>query len=156
MTVRTTTVGTDTFTMLFGILNDETVLVNGDVVSKIRTFRPVSVHTFMRDEHGASVPYSVTLAGPFGYVIRRNGDIVAEDVRVTPRVIFGFLLAFALSFVVKLAALGVGRMAPDLAGAAESVSDASALLALALTPVFAIWLGRRLRRPPPAPAAPPV
>ena len=150
MTVRTATVGNDTFTMLFGIWNQETVFVNGVEVSKIRSFRPVSVHRFTLDEGGAKVPYTITAGGPFGHVIRRNGEIVAEDVRLGPRVVFGFILMFALSFVVKLAAIGVGRMAPQVAPAAELVSDGSAFIALALTPLCAIWLGRRLRQEPPA------
>ncbi len=60
----------------------EQVLYDGRVISDKRSFQNTTIHSFEAEEDGAKVVYEVnllTLLFRYGYIVRRNGIIVAHE-----------------------------------------------------------------------------
>ena len=147
MGLQTETIGKHTITMDTRASGMEIILVDGIEVSQRRSRRPFSDHKFSVDEDGKTVVYDVRLAGPIGYVIRRDGIVVAEPSGWT-RFVWGFLLGMGTSVLIEISFLGLSKALPDnqtLARTARLADDFSSLIALGLGGAFTIWIARRMR-----------
>lgn len=125
----------------------EIVTHDGEVVSDKRSLGVVTPHSYVVEEEGQKNEYAVTLGPEFGYVVHKNGTIVAEYHRPFMRYIvaLGFLV-ICLAFLQGLLYVASLVGSSPFSATFWFVNDWSDLVIFLGAILLAWWLKWHLRK----------